>query len=369
MRNSWIWKGSILASDNAAIAGGDWHPAGSSRSVEALLVERAGTLAAVAAQGGTLLSGGGAGKAAVSPRVGSIPRRVTFPDGSVFETWDNEGVDRYLAMRGQGGAGLVHWLEQFRLRLVVIVAVAFLLGGAIYRWGVPALVEVAIWATPPIVPQIMAQGTLETLDRTTFSPSKLPEETRREIAEGFAQIAARSPRGVEGYNLNFREGGLIGPNAFALPDGTLVITDELVKLADSDTEMLVGVLAHEIGHVELEHSLRQLYRAAGIAGLIMLIAGDVGSGVEDVLVEGGGLLALSYSRAAEAEADRRSVELMAKAGKDPAAIARFFALLEEKLGDRSGTNILSTHPGTPQRKKDILDYSKIITGQSDPDFQ
>ena len=42
------------------------------------------------------------------------------------------------------------------------------------------------------------------------------------------------------------------------------------------TEMIVGVLAHEIGHVELEHSLRQIYRVAGMAGLIMLIAGDVG---------------------------------------------------------------------------------------------
>lgn len=305
----------------------------------------------------------------ISGRVGSIPRRVTFPDGSVFETWDNDGIDRYLAETGKGGAGLVHWLEQFRLRLIVIVLLAFVLGGVVYRWGVPALVEVAILTTPPIVPQLMAQGTLETLDKTAFSPTTLPEGRRKEITDGFARIAAQSPRGAGAYTLNFRDGGLIGPNAFALPDGTLVITDQLVTLAGGDTEMIIGVLAHEIGHVELEHSLRQFYRAAGMTGLIMLIAGDVGSSVEDVLVQGGGLLALSYSRAAEAEADRRSVELMAKAGYDPAAIARFFTLLEEKLGDKSGTNILSTHPGTPERKKEITDYARIISGQSDPDLQ
>ena len=91
--------------------------------------------------------------------------------------------------------------------------------------------------------------------------------------------------------------------------------------------------------------------------------------VEDVLVQGGGLLALSYSRSAEAEADRRSVELMAKAGYEPAAIARFFALLEEKLGDKSNSNIFSTHPGTPQRRKEITDYARILSGQSDPDLQ
>jgi Zn-dependent protease with chaperone function len=362
-------KGSILASDNAAIAAGEWHPAGSSRSVEARLVERAGEIAAVPAGGEKPLAGAGLSWVEISARVGSIPRRVTFPDGSIFETWDNDGIDRYLAMRGKGGAGFVHWLEQFRLRLIVIVLLAFVLGGAVYRWGVPALVEVAIATTPPIVPQLMAKGTLEALDQTTFSPTKLPDARRKEIADGFARIAAQSPRGAGAYSLNFRDGGLIGPNAFALPDGTLVITDQLVTLAGGDTEMVVGVLAHEIGHVELEHSLRQFYRAAGMTGLIMLIAGDVGSAVEDVLVQGGGLLALSYSRSAEAEADRRSVELMAKAGYDPTAIARFFTLLEEKLGDKSDTNILSTHPGTPQRKKEITDYARIISGQSDPDLQ
>ena len=93
-----------------------------------------------------------------------------------------------------------------------------------------------------------------------------------------------------------------------------------------------------------------------MAGLIMLIAGDVGDSVEDLLVQGGGLLALSYSRDAEAAADRHSVELMQKAGYDPTAIARFFEIIEAKLGDTSATNILSTHPGTPERRKAILDY-------------
>lgn len=358
-----------MASDNAAIAGGEWHPAGSSRSVEARLVERAGEITAIPAGGDKPLAGAGLAWVEISARVGSIPRRVTFPDGSVFETWDNDGIDRYLAARGRGGAGFVHWLEQFRLRLIVIVLVAFALGGGVYRWGVPALVEVAIWTTPPIVLKLMGEGTMQALDKTTFSPTKLPEGRRKEIADGFARIAAQSPRGAGAYNLNFRDGGIIGPNAFALPDGTLVVTDQLVELAGGDTEMIVGVLAHEIGHVELEHSLRQFYRAAGMTGLIMLIAGDIGSAVEDVLVQGGGLLALSYSREAETNADRRSVELMAKAGYDPTAIARFFTMIEEKFGDTSDTSILSTHPGTPQRKKDITDYARIISGQSDPDLQ
>ncbi len=357
-----------MASEERRIARGDWHPAGASNSAEAWLVESGGALSATAIGDAASLTLP-TDAAEISARVGSIPRRVTFPDGSVFETWDNDGIDAYLARSGRGGAGLVHWLEQFRLRLAGIVVLALLLGTAVYRFGLPALVELAVWATPPVVPELMSQGTLETLDRTMFSPTALPDSTVKEIKDGFARIVAASPRGEGGYTLYFRAGGLIGPNAFALPDGTIVMTDELVELAGGDTEMLMGVLAHEIGHVDLQHSLRQLYRAAGIAGLVMLVAGDIGAGAEDVLVDGSALLVLSYSRSAEAEADRHSVELMLKAGYDPAAIVRFFTLIEEKLGDRSETSMFSTHPGTPDRKKAILDYAAILKGQSDPHLQ
>ena len=174
----------------------------------------------------------------------------------------------------------------------------------------------------------------------------------------FDRIASFSTRGKAGYNLNFRDGGVIGPNAFALPDGTLVLTDQLVRMAGGDTEMVLGVLAHEIGHVEKDHSLRQMYRAAGLAGLIMLITGDIGSGGEEVLTDGAALLALSYSRSAESEADHISVDLMARAGHDPAAIGRFFRLLEEKLHDKDGTSMLSTHPGTPERRRQIEEWAR-----------
>ncbi len=82
---------------------------------------------------------------------------------------------------------------------------------------------------------------------------------------GFADLATRAERGTGGYSLNFREGGAIGPNAFALPSGTIILTDELVDIAGDDNDMVLAVLAHEIGHVDKKHSLRQIYRAAGTA--------------------------------------------------------------------------------------------------------
>lgn len=343
-----------MASSGIEIAVGEWHPAGSSRSVPSRLIEEGGDLRAWD-EAGVELATGAFAAVDISARVGAIPRRVGFPDGSLFETTDNDAIDRFL--KGKGKTSRVHEWERFHPRLIAVVLATVLCGMAIYRYAVPALVEIAVLVTPPIVPKIMSASTLETMDRTLLDTSALAVERQQKIRDGFNAIARLSDRGEGGYTLNFRKGGAIGPNAFALPDGTLIVTDELVELAGDDTEMIVGVLAHEIGHVELEHSLRQIYRAAGVAGLIMMIGGDIGSGAEDILVQGAGLLTLSYSRGAEASADRHSVELMLKAKRDPTSIARFFDLLEKELGDSSETSILATHPGTPERRKAILDYA------------
>lgn len=352
-----------MGSDGPAIASGEWHPPGSSRSLPASLLDIGGRLV-VRGETDAELAGGSLASVEISSRVGRIARRITFPDGSLFETVDNDAIDRFLAGKGRARDGIIHGLERFRPRLVAFVAAAILLGAMIYRFALPALVEVAVAVTPPIVPRIMSASTLETMDQTVLGETKLDEARRDRIVEAFRRIAAQSNGGEAGYTLNFREGGAVGANAFALPDGTLILTDELVELAGEDTEMIVGVLAHEIGHVEHQHSLRQVYRAAGVAALIMLITGDIGSEAEDLLVQGGGLLSLSYSRSAEAEADRHSVELMMKAGLDPAAIARFFELLETKLDDQSETSIFSTHPGTPERRQAILDWIAELRTQN-----
>ncbi|MCX8996167.1 M48 family metallopeptidase [Rhizobiaceae bacterium BDR2-2] len=344
-----------MASEDTGRLAGAWHPPRSSLSVEALLVCE-GRRFVVRDAAGARLAEAGVASVEVSARVGSVPRRFTFADGSLFETVDNDTADLFLRSAGARPGGFVHWLEQFRPRLVVIVLAVIVLAAGVYRFALPALVEVAIVVTPPVVPQLMSQGTMSTLDRAIFSESTLDPTRQAEIRAGFGEIAARSEAGPEAFALNFRHGGITGPNAFALPDGTIVITDELIELAGGDDDMILGVLAHEIGHVEHEHSLRQLYRAAGLAGLVMLIAGDIGSAMEDILAQGGGLLALSYSRDAEREADRHSVDLMLAAGRDPLAIDRFFARIEPIIGNERTTSLLATHPATAERRQAIADY-------------
>lgn len=339
---------------------GVWRRPGEARSQPArLAIAAKGTVAITDATGNELASAPIA-DVHISNRIGSIPRHVTFADGSDFETSDNDGVDALLL--GEGRHGFIHELERFRPRLLLFVGLTVLLLAGIYRYAVPVLVEVAVAVTPPAVTTLMSQSALATLDKALLGPSELPAERQQALRAGYADLVRRSGNANgHDYSLNFRDGGRIGPNAFALPDGTVVLTDQLVALAGNDDELILGVLGHEIGHVDHEHSLRQLYRAAGVTALIMLIGGDIGSGTEDILIQGSALMSLSYSRDAEADADRFSVELMHKAGRDPAAIARFFELLRDKLGDKGENDFLSSHPATPQRIEETLRYAREIS--------
>lgn len=346
-----------MASDEP-VAVGEWHPPNTSRSIPADLQANGDGLSVIA--DGAVRAVASEREVEVSPRVGSIPRRLTFPDGSVFETADNDGVDAWLRRHKGARSGLIHGLEAFRPRLIVFTVAVILLAIAIYRLAVPALVEVAVLVTPPFVPEMIGSGALASLDRTVLGPSHLPEDEKQAISDGFARLAVASEGGPTAYTLNFRDGGSIGPNAFALPDGSLILTDDLVKLADGDREMILGVLGHEIAHVERKHSLRQIYRVAGVTAMILLIAGDVGSGLEDMLTQGGAILALSYSRAAEAEADRRSVEIMRAAGYEPTALVRFFDRLEAVAGKSGGMSFLSSHPDTPERRDDVMRYAREL---------
>lgn len=299
------------------------------------------------------------GKIAISQRLAGIARELTFPDQSLFTSFDNDGIDRLLEKTKHHSSIFIADLEQFRPRLFVFILIAIMCIYGLYKGSIPIFVDIAVYATPNQFPQALGKSVLETLNRTILSSSTIPQQRQNEVSAIFARLTQAADKNPNRFHLYFRKAPeKIGPNAFAMPDGSVVITDALITFAGNDDAMIAGVLAHEIGHVENKHSLRQIYRAAGISTLIMFVTGDMGEFLENIISQGSVLLSLSYSRASEAEADRFGVILTANTGYDPQGLIRFFEKLDKDYhAKKEGENepsIFDTHPADEERIAAIL---------------
>lgn len=341
---------------------GRFYKSGSSASAKARL-EKRGELALVTLDDvdGNQLQVFSAQVIEISDRLAAVPRKITLADGSVFEARDNDGIDEMFVTQASFFGRLSQVESSFKL--VVIIAVCTVLTIAtLYRFGLPALANGAARITPSGVLTLMDKGTLATVDFSLFSKSKLGDKRREEIVIIFDALAKQSGQTYPPLNLLFRDGGRLGANAIALPGGTIVITDQLIKMAKSDDE-IAGVLGHEIGHVELRHSLRQIYRVLGVGFMITIIGGDSGQLVEDVIAQAVALESLSYTRAFETQSDYRSAELMVGLERDPFAFIELLKRLTSDKGDKSDTGWLSTHPGTFDRMATIKKYVDSIDGK------
>jgi Zn-dependent protease with chaperone function len=162
-------------------------------------------------------------------------------------------------------------------------------------------------------------------------------EALRRIGE---ELTTGSPHHYRWFVANKKE-----INAFASPGGIVVVNTGLLR-AISSPEELAGVLAHEIAHAELRHSLKGMAKSLGLRTLAALILGDYGG---TALAEGMKKLAeLGFSREAEREADQEGLRRLAAARIDPQGMVRFFALLEKER-QLTPPQFLSTHPSNAER--------------------
>jgi Zn-dependent protease with chaperone function len=283
----------------------------------------------------------------ISPRIGDTPRALRFPGGELFETRDNDAVDEALAhLAVAPWARLLHGFESRWLHALVALVVV----GASAWWtvtrGIPLLAERVARALPATVEESLGESGIGLLDRTVFESTRMETATQERLRGRFAEIV---PTGSSRYELLFRRSAAIGANAFALPDGAIIVTDELVETAEHDDE-IVAVLAHEIGHVVHRHSLRQALQNSTLALLALSITNDAGS-VSSVVA---GLPALlvqtKFSRDFEREADAYASALLRQKNISPEHLANLLGRMETRVGDEgSALDFLSTHPSLEER--------------------
>ena len=179
-----------MASDGVEVARGIWHPPRSNAARPAILF-----VDGLRMEDGSVVCRDDLKSVTISDRIGSIPRRISLANDSLFETSDNDAIDDLLKANKADRTGWIADLEQFRPRLIGFVLIVFLLAGLIYRYALPALIEVAVLVTPPAVPQWLSAGTMASLDQTMLSPSKLSAAEQKQIRDGFDRIASFSTRG------------------------------------------------------------------------------------------------------------------------------------------------------------------------------
>lgn len=276
-------------------------------------------------------------------RLGNLPSRLTFPSGWQFHSDDHDAIDRLV---GADRRHLLHRWEAWHFRLVLAMIPIVAGGVLIWRWGLDLLVALAVALTPAGLAETIDDGHVAFIDQVMAVPSALDDGQRESVRLVFRNIVSVAPEPPHGpYTLLFRDITGVGPNAFALPGGTIIVTDALVRTFP-DPDVIAGVLGHEIAHVTEQHGLKRVYRSIGTFLLVALIAGDVGPIVEDMLLEGALLLSLARSRDQELEADRIGIGLAFDAGYDPVALVHLF----EHLSHASDVpSWLSTHPALDER--------------------
>ena len=151
-------------------------------------------------------------------------------------------------------------------------------------------------------------------------------------------------------------------NAFAMPDNHLVVYTGLIKACKNE-QALLGVLGHEIAHIEGNHVMKKLSKEIGLSVLLSITTGANSTVISQIVKT---LSSSAYDRSLETEADMQSVKYLLNANIDPRPFADFLYELSLDNELHKYTYWVSTHPESEARAKTILNYLKTKKIKSNP---
>lgn len=168
--------------------------------------------------------------------------------------------------------------------------------------------------------------------------------------------ASRRPR----LEFHFRVMDTPVVNAFSLPSGYVYVHRGLFEFVETESE-LIGVLAHEVGHVVAYHSMNDVARRWMVDRLVYegkkagLLTDQQ---TLDVLNQYGGPILLfvdrKFSREEEDEADLLGLYNAERAGWDPNGLIAFLRRIgEQSITPGFAESLLRRHP-LPAERVDVL---------------
>jgi len=284
-----------------------------------------------------------------SSRLGNTPREISFGNGELFVSEDNDSIDQINEHLGKNNS-LIHRLESKMMSVIVasILTVCIIWGVVVF--GIPASAKMIANKMPTVLSEQFGSS-LDILDETVFDPSELELEKQKRITDLMSpflkQDQSLNPK------VNFRSG--MKANALALPNGDIVFTDDFINLVEND-EQLLAVLFHELGHLKHKHLARRVLQDSMITLMVVLITGDIDTidiltGIPTLILD------LSYSREFEVEADTYALEQLHLHNMPLESFSSVMQLLDNYYHDEiedddfnsNIPNFLMTHPATKDR--------------------
>ena len=279
----------------------------------------------------------------------NAPRRIDLGGGAGLEVADKAGLAALLETAGIRPGAIERAQRSWAavtMALLVLLAIVWLA----YARALPWAASVAASWIPVKLETRLGDQIWPAIDQQMFKPSVLPAARQQAIRARFAQVAIMVPN-CPAYQIEFRSGN-IGPNAFALPGGRIVMTDQLAKLAQDD-DALTGVLAHELGHIANRHTLRSIVQGAAVSSIVSLWIGDLSSLIATLPAT---LATMKYSRNFESEADDFAIAALDRAGRSTQPLADLFEALARQGTESPGGGLWSSHPLTAERTRRLREH-------------
>jgi Zn-dependent protease with chaperone function len=291
-------------------------------------------------------------RVSVDERLGRAPRRLRFQDGAFCEIRDIDALDALLKSVGHRD-GRVDRMQRELQWILVSTIVSVVLSIAAYKWGLPWAAAEGARRMPVAVGKTLTAQTLNVLDGKFLLPSKVPEERREALTAEFNRL--RTPEGGTPKSaLLFRNSPQLGSNAFTLPDGTIILLDDLVTSIKDDRQIM-AVISHELGHARGHHSLQLLLEGSAVGAFWTFYAGDISS---LLAAAPAAVVQAKYSQSLERAADDYGAALLVCNQMSPALLADALETISKSHSESSTSGgYLASHPSTSERLRHLRELA------------
>jgi Zn-dependent protease with chaperone function len=293
----------------------------------------------------------------VDERLGRAPRRLRLKDSAYCEVSDLDALDTLLSSTTHRD-GLVDRTQR-RLQFVLFASVVFVVLSIVtYKWGLPWAAAQGARRLPPAIGKTLSAQALKQLDGGLLLPSKIATERQRALSAEFH--ALRLPEGGTPQSaLLFRASPPLGANAFTLPDGTIIVLDDLIKSIGDDHQTL-AVLSHELGHAHGRHGLQLLLQTSAVGAFWTFYIGDIS---HLLAAAPAAVVQARYSQDLEQQADDYGAALLLHNGMSPGLLADALKKLVALHPGSSNEGYLSSHPSTDARMRHLRQLATPSSGK------